>query len=201
MALHSRRHRRPVFTAGGGPPHGRTAQVAFLEIHPFFDALPHNMVLRRLSHAGICGRGITYHKAFQSGQTLQVKIVTELSPSKPVTHVIYQGSVPGPLLFNAAFAAPPQCLPRYKFRAIHVATYADDIVIWCVGSARRPTTVRSRLQSTIYKAPHFIPYEVGKPCLPSLPTSSANLRQSVPKGRTYSPRRDVYYLSGSFDRR
>lgn len=96
-----------------------------------------------------------------------------------------QRSALSSFIFNAAIVALPQYLPRYKLPTLRLAMYAGDVVIWCVGSAERTTTLRFRFQTGINRAADYL-HSIG---LNLLPMKSANLVyrphhlcQTAPKG-------------------
>lgn len=79
-----------------------------------------------------------------------MRIDTELSSARHVTQGDPQRSVLSPwLLFNVALTALRECLPGFKPPTIRVAMRADDIVLWCIGSARSGGKVQARLKRGI----------------------------------------------------
>lgn len=130
----------------------RSTHVGFLGIHPVSDVLPENALLCRRSDTGICGRAITYLKAFLSDRALQVRRGTKLLASRPAAEMLQQESVLTPLLVNMALVALPQCLTCFKLPRMCLKIYADNIIIWSIGSARRTTGVRSHLSKIICRA-------------------------------------------------
>lgn len=57
-------------------------------------------------------------------------------------------------------AGLPDCLPGFHFPTVRIAIYADDIVLWSIGSSRRTVAVRSRWQMSLDRAAPYL-QEVG----------------------------------------
>lgn len=126
--------------------HNHTAHIAFVDIYHAFDALPHATVLNSLRRSGVLGRPLQYIQNFLSNRRLHVKLHGFTSSARLVTQGVPQGSVLSPLLFNVALAELPQYLPQPGLLELHVAIYADDIVLWCSGPTSVGRTVRDTLQ-------------------------------------------------------
>ena len=111
-----------------------------------FDTLDHNVLIHRLSAIGITGIAINWLTSYITNRSSSVRINTQSSPSRSITHGVPHGSVLGPLLFNIYLLPMFDIFTDYPNISFH--TYADDLQLYlnCTDS---PTYAPDRLSSFI----------------------------------------------------
>ena len=79
--------------------------LVLLDLSPTFDTSDHDALLERFHKPyGLSGTDLCWFKSYLSGRTQSVIIKDTESSEVPVTHVLPQGSVLGPILFAQFFA-------------------------------------------------------------------------------------------------
>ena len=69
-----------------------------LDFSKAFDKVPHQRLLIKLEHYGVRGTTVQWIKSFLSNRTQKVVVEGKSSSSAPVTYVVPQGTLLGPLL-------------------------------------------------------------------------------------------------------
>lgn len=108
---------------------GRTAQVAFPNIHKALDLLPHEALLHRLLQCSVSGRALAYLRALLVGRSLHVRLANLARTPRPLCQGVLQGRVLSSLLFNIAKASLPHCLPECHFPRGRLVIEADEVVL------------------------------------------------------------------------
>lgn len=88
--------------------------AAFLDIQAAFNNVEPASVLVQLTSRGVTGRVQGFLEGFLSNPSIQVKLGSTLSQSRPVHRGLPQGSVLSPLLFNIAVSGLPAALPNSR---------------------------------------------------------------------------------------
>jgi ribonucleases P/MRP protein subunit RPP40 len=91
--------------------------------------IPHKGILESLQSLGIQGNLLKWIESFLMQRTFQVKIGDLLSPPRPVSSGVPQGSVLGPLLFLIYINSLPAIL------CTNTVLYADDIKLWSTSAS------------------------------------------------------------------
>jgi retron-type reverse transcriptase len=101
---------------------GFNVDVVYLDFKKAFDSVSHVKLLSVLEKMGISGQLLLWIKDFLSNRTQSVKINDSLSVEKPVLSGVPQGSLIGPILFNAYI----NDLPLILSNKTDIFLYADD---------------------------------------------------------------------------
>ena len=99
----------------------------FFDLSGAYDSIYHLGLLYKLSRRGVKGKLLRWVKDFLTERTFQVLLGGSLSSTRPITTGVPQGSVLSPTLFNVMLADLPST-PH-----VHMAEYADDIVVFATG--------------------------------------------------------------------
>ena len=78
---------------------GAQTDLIILDFSKAFDKVPHERLLRKLSHYGIRGRTLTWIREFLSNRQQEVMVDGAVSDPAPVVSGVPQGTVLGPILF------------------------------------------------------------------------------------------------------
>ena len=95
-----------------------------LDFSKAFDCVPHQRLLLKLKHYGVCGNILSWIEDFLSARTQEVIIEGSKSTPSPVSSGVPQGTVLGPLLFLAYINDMPEC-----FRS-EIKLFADDSLLY-----------------------------------------------------------------------
>lgn len=128
----------------------QTAPVVFHDIDRAFIALPRKINIERLQSSGPCGCIFQYLSTFLSGRTISVNIRGCINTNLNVTQGVPYEIALSPWLFNITLAYfPGYCLQPLNV-TVHIALYADDLALLCVGSTTRGSAARNALQQGIH---------------------------------------------------
>ena len=99
--------------------------IVFIDFKKAFDAVPHDILIKKLSHAGITGSFLTLLKSFLAERQQQVKVGNSTSPLRTMNFGVPQGSILSPTLFSIFIN---DLLSSTTFLQSHA--YADDTVFY-----------------------------------------------------------------------
>ena len=120
--------------------------LVLLDMSSAFDTLDHNVLIHILSAIGITGIALNWFTSYITNRFSSVRSNTNSSPSRPITHGIFHGSVLGPLLFNIYLLPMFDIFTDYPDISFH--TYADDLQLY-LNCTQSPTYAPDRLSSCI----------------------------------------------------
>ena len=85
--------------------------LVLLDLSAAFDTIDHTILLRRLSGYGLSGDVLAWLTSYLCDRTYVVRVKSGVSESDIITTGVPQGTVLGPLLFNAYIAplTTPNC--------------------------------------------------------------------------------------------
>jgi hypothetical protein len=104
---------------------GRYCIAIFFDLSHAYDGVWHLGLKAELARCGIRGRILNWIKAFITNRTYKVYYEGTYSNNLSITSGVPQGSILAPTLFNVMLSNIPH-VPN-----VHVAEYADDIVVYC----------------------------------------------------------------------
>ena len=104
---------------------GEKTMIVFIDFKKAFDAVPHDILIKKLSHAGITGSFLTLLKSFLAERQQQVKVGNSTSPLRTMNFGVPQGSILSPTLFSIFIN---DLLSSTTFLQSHA--YADDTVFY-----------------------------------------------------------------------
>ena len=106
---------------------GKIVCVASLDVTAAFDTVNHDILLSRLSQAGVIGRALKWFKSYLTARTATVSFNGAHSNPFSLHSGVPQGSTLGPYLFNCYMADLARVLERIDGVNFHI--YADDVLI------------------------------------------------------------------------
>ena len=98
-----------------------------LDLTAAFDTIDHNILMRRLHGYGLCGDEHAWLTSYLRNRTNVVRVKSGVSQLNTITTGVPQGSVLGPILFNA-YVAPLAKLLQQRNMQHHM--YADDTQLY-----------------------------------------------------------------------
>ena len=105
--------------------HGESVDVIYTDFAKAFDSVPHQRLLLKIRHLGICGNVLGWIRAFLSNRYQCVRVDDDYSGWKPVRSGIPQGSVLGPILFVIFINDMPKMVKNL------CQLFADDAKLFC----------------------------------------------------------------------
>ena len=121
--------------------------LVLLDLSAAFDTIDHTILLQRLSGYGLSGDVLAWLTSYLCDRTYVVRVKSGVSEADIITTGVPQGTVIGPLLFNAYIAPLTTLLQKHD---ISHHLYGDDPN--CTSISHQPTTHKpSRVWKHAYK--------------------------------------------------
>lgn len=121
---------------------GQITGAAFLDLSKAFDTVNHELLLQKLTHAGLSNNTVTWFRSYLTNRSIFTMVDNKRSSAMQVPIGVPQGSILGPLLFILFVNDLPQCL-----KSCNVMLYADDTVIYY--SSSMISDVESKLNADL----------------------------------------------------
>ena len=103
---------------------GNLCGVVFLDLTKAFDTVDHCILLSKLSAVGVSPSSLKWFESYLSYRKQQTSCGNDLSEALPVTFVVPQGSILGPLQFHVYINNLPDVIKNSQ-----VTLYANDTVL------------------------------------------------------------------------
>ena len=127
----------------------RSVLLVLFDLSAAFDTINHNTLLRRLSGYGLSGDVLPWQTSYLCNRTCVVRVKSGVSEVETITTGVPQGTVLGPLLFNAYIA--PLTTPLQKHN-IHHHLYADDTQLYITFPPTDHTQALARMEACLQDA-------------------------------------------------
>jgi hypothetical protein len=108
---------------------GEVVCVASLDVSSAFDTVSHQIILSRLTQAGVVGTAHLWFASYLSNRCATVKFGQSRSSVLRLAHGVPQGSVLGPCLFNLYMADLCRVIES-EGNDVHFHVYADDVLLF-----------------------------------------------------------------------
>ena len=127
----------------------RSVLLVLLDLSAAFDTINHNTLLRRLSGYGLSGDVLAWLTSYLCNRTCIVRVKSGVSEVETITTGVPQGTVLGPLLFNAYIAPLTTLLQKHN---IHHHLYADDTQLYITFPPTDHTQALARMEACVQDA-------------------------------------------------
>ena len=127
----------------------RSVLLVLLDLGAAFDTINHNTLLRRLSGYGLSGDVLAWLTSYLCNRTCVVRVKSGVSVVDTITTGVPQGTVLGPLLFNAYIAPLTTLLQKHN---IHHHLYADDTQLYITFPPTDHTQALARMEACVQDA-------------------------------------------------
>ena len=124
----------------------RSVLLVLLDLSAAFDTINHNTLLRRLSGYVLSGDVLAWLTSYLCNRTCVVRVKSGVSEVETITTGVPQGTVLGPLLFNAYIAPLTTLLQKHN---IHHHLYADDTQLYITFPPTDHTQALARMEACV----------------------------------------------------
>ena len=124
----------------------RSVLLVLLDLTAAFDTIDHNILMRRLHGYGLCGDVHAWLTSYLRNRTNVVRVKSSVSQLNTITTGVPQGSVLGPILFNA-YVAPLAKLLQQRNMQHHL--YADDTQLYVTFPPSEHTRAFERMEECV----------------------------------------------------
>ena len=121
---------------------GQITGAAFLDLSKAFDTVNHELLLLKLTYAGLSNNTVTWFRSYLTYRSIFTMVDNKRSSTMDVPTGVPQGSILGPLLFILFVNDLPRCL-----NSCNAVLYADDTVIYY--SSSMISDVESKLNADL----------------------------------------------------